>query len=67
MFFIPFTWLMYSLFSTLALAPFGGSSIPGANEYARIQSFISTTQKHKFDIFTQLVAVFQGQKTLIGT
>lgn len=40
---------------------------PGANEYARIQSFISTTQKHKFDVFTQLVAVFQGQKTLIGT
>ena len=38
---------------------------PGANEYARIQSFISTTQKHKFDVFTQLVAVFQGQKTLI--
>jgi len=27
MFFIAFTWLMYSLFSTLALAPFGGSSI----------------------------------------
>ena len=42
-------------------------AISGANEYARIQSFISTLQKHQFDVFTQLMAVFQGQKILIGS
>lgn len=38
----------------------------GANEYARIQSFISTTKKHQFDVFSQLTAVFQNQNILIG-
>ncbi len=32
----------------------------GADIYARIQSFISTTRKHQRNVFNELVAVFDG-------
>ena len=32
----------------------------GANIYARIESFISTTRKHDYSVFSQLCATFEG-------
>jgi len=39
-------------------------TLKGAQVYARIQSFISTTRKHQLNVFNELVATFNGYNFL---
>ncbi len=41
-------------------------TIRGAQVYARIQSFISTTRKHQLNVFNELVATFGGSNFLMA-
>ena len=42
-------------------------TLDGAQVYARIQSFLSTTRKHQLNVFNELVAAFSGQTFLFRT
>ena len=41
-------------------------TLAGAQVYARIQSFLSTTRKHQLNVFNELVATFGGSNLLIA-
>ncbi|MEZ4994726.1 MAG: hypothetical protein R2824_30180 [Saprospiraceae bacterium] len=41
-------------------------TLPGAQVYARIQSFLSTTRKHQLNVFNELVATFGGSNFLVA-
>ena len=41
-------------------------TLAGAQVYARIQSFLSTTRKHKLNVFNELVATFGGSNFLVA-
>lgn len=41
-------------------------TLAGAQVYARIQSFLSTTRKHQLNVFNELVATFGGSNFLIA-
>jgi len=41
-------------------------TLTGAQVYARIQSFLSTTRKHQLNVFNELVATFGGSNFLVA-
>lgn len=41
-------------------------TLAGAQVYARIQSFLSTTRKHQLNVFNELVATFDGYNFLVA-